>query len=117
MLDPTQHSLLYAINELEAVATRPFVKSADVLALAMERAGLLTESRRLVLYTEVDLPADAVIAHYHAALTALVHEPDSAKYLVLGQGNFGSADGSEPAANPLLTECRLTELARASIAR
>ena len=119
MLDPTQESLLNAINELEAVAKRPFVKSADVLALAMERAGLLPEARWLALHTEVDPPADAVIARYHAALIALVHEPDPSRQLLVGQGDFGSPygspDGYEPAANPLFTECALTDLGRAFI--
>jgi len=82
---------------------------------AMERAGVLTESRWLVLHTEVDPPADAVIAHYHDALVALVREPDPARRLVRGQGDFGSAEDSEPAANPLFTYCRLTDLGRASI--
>lgn len=115
MLDPTQESLLRAMNELESVAKRPDVKSADVLELAMERAGVLTASRWLVLHTEVDPPPDAVIAQYHAALVALVHEADPARRLVVGQGDFGEADGSEPAANPLFTYCRLTDLGRASI--
>ena len=109
MIDPTQHSILEAINELAAVAKWPDVKSADVPALAMERAGVLTESRWLVLHTEVDPPADAVIAHSHDALVALVREPDPARRLVRGQGDFGSAEDSEPAANPLFTYCRLTE--------
>jgi hypothetical protein len=115
MDDSLNQLLLRAIQECEAVAERSFVKSAKVLATAMERAGVLTSARKTTLYTEVNPPQDEIIARYHAALVALVHEPDASKRLVEGQGNFGYSDGSEPPANPLFTECRLTELGRANV--
>lgn len=113
MSESTEHFILHAINELAATSTRPFVKSAHVLAAAIDRAGLLTPSRRQTIYTEVDPPPDEVIARFHSALVALVHESNPAECLVRGQGNFGEPDGSEPPANPLFTECSLTDRGRA----
>lgn len=82
----------------------------------MERAGLLTPARHQAIHTEVDPPPAEVIARFHAALISLVHEPDARRRLMIGQGSFGEPDGSEPPAHPLFTECRLTDLGRASIA-
>ena len=115
MSDSIDHFILNAINELALTAKRPFVKSAHVLAAAIEQAGLLTPERKQAIYTEVDPPSDEVIAHYHAALISLVRGPNSSRRLVSGQGNFGSPDGSKSASNPLFTECMLTDLGRASI--
>lgn len=103
------------MSELEVSSKRSFVKSAHVLATAIESAGLLTQARKSAIYTEVDPPPDEVIARFHAVLIALVHEPDAAKRLVHGQGNFGSSDEREPASNPLFTECRLTDLGRSFV--
>ncbi len=116
MSDSTDHFILNAISELELTATRPFVKSARILAAAIEQAGLLTPARKEAIYTQPDPPPDEVITRFNSALVALVREPDPSKRLVRGQGNFGSPDGSYPAANPLYTECMLTDLGRAFIA-
>lgn len=110
-----KHLLLSAINELEVASKHPFVKSAHVLAAAINYAGLLTESRKKAIYTEVDPPVDEIITRFHAALISLVREPDVDSRLVFGQGNFGDPNKSEPPANPLFTECSLTDLGRASL--
>lgn len=117
MSERTTHLILRAIRELAAASGRPLVKSAHVLAAAIDRAGLLTPLRQQAIYTEVDPPPDEVIARFHSALVALVHESDPRERLVIGNGNFGEPDGSEPPANPLFTKCGLTDRGRALAAQ
>ena len=110
-MHPTEFTILQAIHELGRNGA--FVKSARVLTRAIERAGLLTPQRRAILQSELDASRHEVIDRFHAALLALVHEADPPKQLVIGQGNFGLPDGSMDPANPLFTECRLSEAGRA----
>jgi hypothetical protein len=116
MCNATASLVLTAIRDLEHDSKQSFVKSADVLRVAIDRAGFLTAARREALYTEVNPPRDEVLTNFHAVLVALVHEADHAKRLVRGQGYFGEPDGSQSPANPLFTYCELTDAGRAFIA-
>jgi DNA gyrase subunit A len=91
-LKPVHRRILFAMQESNNVATRPYVKCARVVG--------------------------DVLGKYHphgdtATYDALVRmaQPFSMRYMLVdGQGNFGSIDGDPPAAYRY-TECRMTPLA------
>ncbi len=91
-LKPVHRRILYAMNELGLIPTRPFKKSATVVG--------------------------DVLGKYHPhgdssvydALVRMVQDFSLRYPLVDGQGNFGSVDG-DPAAAYRYTEARLTRIA------
>jgi DNA gyrase subunit A len=91
-LKPVHRRILYAMNELGLIPTRPFKKSATVVG--------------------------DVLGKYHPhgdssvydALVRMVQDFSLRYPLIEGQGNFGSVDG-DPAAAYRYTEARLTRIA------
>src|SRR5690606_16515314 len=91
-LKPVHRRILYAMNELGLLPTRPFKKSATVVG--------------------------DVLGKYHPhgdqsvydALVRMVQDFSLRYPLIQGQGNFGSVDG-DPAAAYRYTESRLTRIA------
>ncbi len=91
-LKPVHRRILYAMNELGLIPTRPFKKSATVVG--------------------------DVLGKYHPhgdssvydALVRMVQDFSLRYPLIDGQGNFGSVDG-DPAAAYRYTEARLTRIA------
>lgn len=86
-----------------------YCKCAKVLALAAESLGILSPESRLRLFSQV-MENDPAIEELYDDLIALTREGG----LLLGQGNLGGV-GFGPA-DPLFTECALTDEGRAFLA-
>ena len=110
-LTATQKTLIRSVAQAEKEELPTFYKCARILAVAAEELKILTPEIERRLFLELD-ENDERIEELYLELVGLV---DDGTYLD-GQGNFGCESENEPPANPLFTECWLTDKGRELVA-